>query len=174
MVGSLVVLPKGSTQYNPQPTLSYSYITVKPDFGGDGYDKFVPATIFVNQGDLVPIKVRNTDDMLHGFALTAFNIRNETVASAKSGIPTDTYITPFLSSQPGIYEYFCTIYCGLGHHEMIGYVVVLPQLGKPVLTPVTPAPRESVPAMVAVVSFGMLVTGFVAGLVLSKFIASRR
>jgi hypothetical protein len=109
--------------------------------------------------------------MSHGFALAAFNIRNETVTPAKPGIPTDTYITPFFSSRPGIYEYFCTIYCGPGHYEMIGYVVVLPQLGEPVLTPAFSVPTAAVPSMVAVVSFGMLVTGFVAGIVvISRFI----
>jgi heme/copper-type cytochrome/quinol oxidase subunit 2 len=171
MTGVLVVLPKGNARYSPVPVAAHRYLTVIPDFAGDGYDKFIPGTIFVDQGDLVMIKVRNTDTNPHGFTMTAFNISNETVAPATNSSATDTYITAFLASQPGVYEYFCTIPCGPGHDQMIGYLVVLPQSsGAAATTTATVAPSTGQVNLVtaAAVALGMLFVGLVAGLVVTK------
>jgi heme/copper-type cytochrome/quinol oxidase subunit 2 len=168
MVGTMIVLPRADTVYNPDPTTSYNYLVVKPDFAGDGYDKFLPATIIVNQGDLVYIKVRNTDVNPHGFTLPGFNVNNETIVPAnESGnetLPTDTFLTPFFASRPGVYEFFCSIPCGPGHDQMIGYLVVLPRLsGAP---PSASGTVGGIPLEIAaLVSFGMIIVGFVAGLV---------
>jgi heme/copper-type cytochrome/quinol oxidase subunit 2 len=169
MVGFLVVLPKGNTLHTPAPGVSYRYLTVIPDFAGDGYDKFIPGTMFVTEGDLVYVKIRNTDRGLHGFTLTAYNIDNKTIAPANGTNPTDTYVTPFFATKPGIYEFFCTIYCGPGHYQMIGYLVVLPRM------PVPSAPSSAPPvtggvgiATAVVVGVGFIVVGFIAGLVVAR------
>jgi heme/copper-type cytochrome/quinol oxidase subunit 2 len=167
MVGTIVVLPRGGEPYNPTSSAAYRYITVKADYAGDGYDKFVPGVIVVNQGDLVYIQVRNTDDMYHGFALPDYNIRNETIApatdTANGTIPTDTYVTNFIADKPGIYMFFCTIYCGPGHYQMIGYLVVLPSTGTTGVQPsVTSAPGVSMTLALAVAA-GVLIVGFVLG-----------
>jgi heme/copper-type cytochrome/quinol oxidase subunit 2 len=168
MVGTMIVLPRSGTVYNPDSATSYNYLVVKPDFAGDGYDKFLPATIIVNQGDLVYIKVRNTDVNPHGFTLPGFNVNNETIApaneSANETVPTDTFLTPFYANRPGVYEFFCSIPCGPGHDQMIGYLVVLPRLtGAP--PPASLTVGGIPPEIVALVSFGMIIVGFVAGLV---------
>jgi heme/copper-type cytochrome/quinol oxidase subunit 2 len=171
MTGVLVVLPRDNARYSPVPVTAYRCLTVIPDFAGEGYDKFVPGTIFVNEGDLVMIKVRNTDEMPHGFTITAFNINNETIAPATNDTATDSYITPFFASQPGVYEYFCTIPCGPGHDQMIGYLVVLPQSSGPAATATsTAAPSAGQVSLVtaATVAFGMLFAGLVAGLAVTR------
>ena len=77
MVGSLVVLPTANGGgYNPEPEHEYSYLTIMPDVAGEGYDKYLPETIFANQNDLVYIDMRNTDTALHGFSLPNFDINN--------------------------------------------------------------------------------------------------
>jgi heme/copper-type cytochrome/quinol oxidase subunit 2 len=168
MVGALVVLPTQGSAYSPEPSTMYSYLTIKPDFAGDGYDKYVPGTIFVNQNDFVYIKVRNTDEMNHGFALPNFGINNETITGAQntsSGlVPTDTYITAFFADQPGIYEFFCTIYCGPGHDQMFGYLVVLPTHNG---TTTAPIPSGTTPLfMLLLLSIAILIVGILIGVII--------
>jgi heme/copper-type cytochrome/quinol oxidase subunit 2 len=167
MVGTIVVLPKGGEAYNPTPNAAYRYLTVKADYAGDGYDKFVPGVMVVNQGDLVYIKVRNTDDMYHGFALADYNIRNETIApaidTANGTIPTDTYITNFIADKPGIYTFFCTIYCGPGHYQMIGSLVVLPSTGTAGIQPAGASAGGVSMILALAVAAGALIVGFVLG-----------
>jgi heme/copper-type cytochrome/quinol oxidase subunit 2 len=178
MVGTIIVLPRAGNGYNPDPTTSYNYLVVKPDFAGDGYDKFLPATIIVNQGDLVYIKVRNTDVNPHGFTLPGFNVNNETIAPAtESGnktIPTDTFLTPFFANRPGVYEFFCSIPCGPGHDQMIGYLVVLPRLSEGAPPPASGIAGGIPLEIAALVSFGMIIVGFVAGLVVATRFGVRK
>ncbi len=168
MIGALVVLPTMGSTYDPLPTTTYSYLTVVPDFAGDGYDKYVPGTIFANLNDLVYIKVRNTDEMTHGFSLSNFGISNETIAGAQSTtaglVPADTYITAFFANQPGIYEFFCTIYCGPGHDQMIGYLAVLPTHNA---TKATPTTSGTIPVFVLLLlSLAMLIVGILVGAII--------
>jgi heme/copper-type cytochrome/quinol oxidase subunit 2 len=168
MVGALVVLPTAGSTYNPLPMTTYSYLTVVPDFAGDGYDKYVPGTIFANLNDLVYIKVRNIDEMTHGFSLPDFGINNETIAGAQNTtaevVPTDTYITAFFANQPGIHEFFCTVYCGPGHDQMIGYLVVLPTQN---VTTVTPTTSGTIPIFVLLLlSLAILIVGILVGAII--------
>ncbi|MGA2238183.1 MAG: hypothetical protein ABSG74_03125 [Candidatus Bathyarchaeia archaeon] len=178
MVGTMIVLPRAGTVFAPDPIISYNYLVVKPDFAGDGYDKFLPATIIVNQGDLVYIKVRNTDVNPHGFTLPGFNVNNETIAPAmengNEAVPTDTFLTPFFANRAGVYEFLCSIPCGSGHDQMIGYLVVLPRLTQ-AAPPPTSGKAGGIPLETAVlVSFGMIIVGFVAGLVVVTRFGARK
>jgi heme/copper-type cytochrome/quinol oxidase subunit 2 len=173
MVGQLVVLPTQGRPYTPDVLTMYSYLTVVPDFGGEGYDKYVPGNIFVNEGDLVYIKVRNTDEHAHGFALPNFGINNETIAGAQNTtselVPMDTYITAFFADQPGVYEFFCTIYCGPGHDEMIGYLTVLPTQNA-TSVPSQPGSGNAPPFLFLLLSFALLVIGILIGVIIvAKF-----
>ncbi len=170
MVGQLVVLPTQGSAYTPDVRTMYSYLTVKPDFAGDGYDKYVPSTIFVNQGDFVYIKVRNTDEHAHGFALPNFGINNETIAGAQNTTggfePTDSYITAFFADQPGVYEFFCTIYCGPGHDQMIGYLVVLPTESGTATSPQTTS--GTIPLFLLILlGIAILIVGIVMGVIIA-------
>jgi heme/copper-type cytochrome/quinol oxidase subunit 2 len=167
MVGQLVVLPTQGSAYTPDVTTMYSYLTAKPDFAGDGYDKYVPSNIFVNQGDLVYIKVRNTDEHAHGFALPNFGINNETITGAQNAsAPSTTYITAFFANQPGVYEFFCTIYCGPGHDQMIGYLTVLPTQNATSVSPSQTASGTMPPFLLLLLSVAIFVVGVVIGVII--------
>jgi heme/copper-type cytochrome/quinol oxidase subunit 2 len=133
MNGQIVVLPTDPSSYNPSTqTRSFTQL-VLPDFAGDGYDKFFPGVIVVNQGDNVNVSVRNTDDMPHGFAIAAYDLNtgiNPGQEQPNGSItPVTTSIEPFTASKPGVFWWFCTSPCGPGHFEMVGQLVVLPTEG---------------------------------------------
>lgn len=74
MDGYLVVLPSDWSSYNPPSQERRLHTLALPDFAGDGYDKFFPETLAVNQGDTVDISVRNMDEASHGFGLPGYGI----------------------------------------------------------------------------------------------------
>ena len=173
MVGSLVVLPTKGSTYNPQPVTIYSYLTIKPDFAGDGYDNYLPGVVFANLNDLVYIKVRNTDTSTYEFTLPNFDINNESIAPATVSptgelTPTDTYLTTFSASQSGIFEFFSSNSSEAGNSQMIGYLVVLPtqNVTAPVATPV-PAPSAPTSIFIyAALGAALLIVGILIGIVI--------
>jgi heme/copper-type cytochrome/quinol oxidase subunit 2 len=130
MNGQIVVLPTDPASYNPSTqTRSFTQL-ILPDFAGDGYDKFFPGVIVVNQGDTINVSMRNTDDMSHGFAIAAYDL-NAAINPGQdqpngSITPFTTSVQPFTASKAGVFRWFCTTPCGLGHFEMVGQLVVLP------------------------------------------------
>lgn len=133
MNGQIVVLPTDAASYNPSmQTRSFTQL-VLPDFAGDGYDKFFPGVMVVNQGDTVNLSVRNTDDVPHGFAIAAYDLNvaiNPGQDQANGSItPYTTSVQSFTASKPGVFRWFCTTPCGPGHFEMFGQLVVLPTQG---------------------------------------------
>ncbi len=172
MTGTFVVLPTGNSGYKPQANTRYNYVTIQPDFAGEGYDKYLPDTIVVNQNDLVYIVIRNTDLNSYGFSLPGFSINNETIAGAQNTTsPTDTYITPFFASQPGIYEFFSSSYIGQGDNQMIGDLVVLPTQNSTITTQPTPIPTEPMSTLIfAGISIALLIVGILIGItIVTKF-----
>jgi heme/copper-type cytochrome/quinol oxidase subunit 2 len=177
MVGCLVVLPTRGSTYNPQPATMYSYLTIKPDFAGNGYDQCLPGVVFANVNDLVYIKVRNTDTATYEFTLPNFDINNESIApatvSTTGGLtPTDTYLTAFSPSQSGIFEFSTSNFSGTGNDQMIGYLVVLPTQNT--TTPTASAvPTTFAPTSIfiyAALSAALLIVGILIGIVIvSRF-----
>jgi heme/copper-type cytochrome/quinol oxidase subunit 2 len=170
MVGQLVVLPTRGAAYTPDITTMYTYMTVKPDFAGDGYDSYVPGNIFVNKGDFVYIEVRNTDVNAHGFSLTGYSIDNITITAAQNdSAPSTTYIpaSGFFADQPGVFEYSCSFNCGSEPNQMIGYLVVLPtQSGTS-----TPPPQTTtggIPLfLLLLISIAILIIGILIGVIIA-------
>lgn len=82
---------------------------------------WMPASIVVNAGDTVILKVTNGDpDGAHGFALGAFNI------SASAIGPGQTVIYRFRATRPGVYHYGCNLAgCAPDHADQTGQLVVL-------------------------------------------------
>ncbi len=117
---------KPATTYKPTPQTRQFYILVIPDLGGAGYDKFDPSTITVNQNDTVHMTIRNTDPMPHGFYLAAYGIDVPIAAAFNDTIPTDTVITSFVATIPGVFVFYCSVPCGDGHGQMMGTITVLP------------------------------------------------
>jgi len=78
--------------------------------------KFDPATVTVPAGSTVVITV-TSKDVTHGLAIPAFNI-NERIQPGK-----DT-VVKFTADKAGTYEFHCSVFCGSGHRDMKGKIVV--------------------------------------------------
>jgi cytochrome c oxidase subunit II len=81
---------------------------------------FEPATIEVIEGDRVRLLVRSADGP-HGVEIKAFKVK-KAVPRAKPG---DSPVTiEFVAAAAGEYPILCSEYCGNGHEEMTGALVV--------------------------------------------------
>ena len=81
---------------------------------------FEPATIEVVEGDMVRLLVRSADGP-HGVEIKAFKVKNA-VPRAKPG---DSAVTiEFVAAAAGEYPILCSEYCGNGHKDMTGTLVV--------------------------------------------------
>ena len=81
---------------------------------------FEPATIEVTEGDTVRLVVRSADGP-HGVEIKAFKVK-KAVPRAKPG---DSPVTiEFVASAPGEFPILCSEYCGNGHKDMTGALVV--------------------------------------------------
>lgn len=79
--------------------------------------EFVPATIDVQQGERVILRVQSADRM-HGFGIEKFGINREI---PRGGDPVDI---PLVASEAGTFPILCTEDCGRGHDDMTGTLVV--------------------------------------------------
>ncbi len=171
MLGQLIVLPTMGSAYTPDVVARYEYLTLKPDFAGVGYDRYLPDTIFANENDFVYIKVRNTDLAIHGFNLTDFGINNQTIAAAQNTttgiVPTDTYLTPFFADQLGVYQFSCSINCPTGNDQMSGSINVLPMQSPVTIPPTatTAGTSARVLFIFLLISVATLIAGVVIGLI---------
>jgi len=77
---------------------------------------FSPDTIRVKQGDKVKIIAKSTD-VTHGFALEGFNMDNRIEPGKKN-------IIEFIADKKGEFMFRCSVYCGSGHKNMRGKLVV--------------------------------------------------
>lgn len=78
--------------------------------------EFTPRTITVRKG--VPVKLLVTSaDVAHGFAIKELNVKEEIEAGATRAIE-------FTPERAGRFRIYCTVYCGDGHDEMEGELVV--------------------------------------------------
>ena len=82
--------------------------------------EFEPATIEVTEGDRVRLVVRSADGP-HGVEIKAFRVK-KAVPRAKPG---DAPITiEFVATSAGEFPILCSEYCGNGHEDMKGTLVV--------------------------------------------------
>jgi cytochrome c oxidase subunit 2 len=79
---------------------------------------FVPDTLQLKVGVPVIIELSSLD-VHHGFNLPVFNVRADAMPQAKTRVR----INP---DQAGTFTFRCDYYCGSGHEEMQGQVVVDP------------------------------------------------
>ena len=78
--------------------------------------QFTPSTIHVPKGKLVRLII-TADDVEHGLAIKEFNV-NIRIA------PKETKIVEFTPDRAGRFRFFCTVFCGEGHEDMTGELVV--------------------------------------------------
>ena len=78
--------------------------------------EFSPGTITVKKG--VPVVLELTsEDRKHGFDLPAFGVRTD----VKRGAVTSVRFTP---DRAGKFKFSCDVFCGDGHEEMTGTLIV--------------------------------------------------
>jgi heme/copper-type cytochrome/quinol oxidase subunit 2 len=78
--------------------------------------EFIPNTINVKRGIPVRIILTSQDDT-HGFAIDDLKIN----VSVEKGKQT---IVDFTPNKSGTYEFYCSVFCGLGHMGMRGKLIV--------------------------------------------------
>lgn len=77
---------------------------------------FEPSTITVKKGDQVRLNITSVD-VEHGFALGAYGI-NVTLP------PNTTKTIEFSADKVGTFKFSCSVFCGAGHSDMDGTLVV--------------------------------------------------
>ncbi len=78
--------------------------------------EYYPSEITVQEGDHVVIMLTSLD-VHHGFYLEAWNISADL-------LPNQTVIIDFTADKVGKFEYYCTVYCGIGHPDMRAHIIV--------------------------------------------------
>lgn len=78
--------------------------------------EFTPDTVKAKLG--VPLTfVLTSLDRIHGFKMADFGIRTDIVPDQETRVT----ITP---ARPGTFTFYCDVFCGDGHEEMAGTLVV--------------------------------------------------
>ena len=77
---------------------------------------YEPNLITVKKGEPVTIEF-GSSDRLHGFVLAAFGIRLDAQPDGKARVT-------FTPQQAGTFLFHCDIFCGTGHEDMSGTIVV--------------------------------------------------
>ncbi|WIM10784.1 cupredoxin domain-containing protein [Enhydrobacter sp.] len=77
---------------------------------------FTPDTVKAKVGKPLTFVVTSID-RVHGFKMPDFGVRTDIVPGAETRVT----ITP---TRPGTFAFFCDVFCGDGHEEMGGTLVV--------------------------------------------------
>ncbi len=83
--------------------------------------EFEPSRIEVDEGDHVRLLVRSADGV-HGVSIKKLKVSEK--VPRKSDPKGDTVTIDFVASAAGTYEILCAEYCGEGHDDMKGTLVV--------------------------------------------------
>lgn len=75
-----------------------------------------PNTITAKKGELVRLIIHNAD-VKHGLVIPDLGVM-------EGDIPPEGAVIEFTASKVGTFEFFCSVYCGEGHMEMRGKVVI--------------------------------------------------
>lgn len=75
-----------------------------------------PATITAKKGELVRLIIHNAD-VKHGLVIPDLGIM-------EGDIPSEGAVIEFSASKTGTFEFFCSVYCGEGHMEMRGKIII--------------------------------------------------
>ncbi len=78
--------------------------------------EFQPSTITVRKGEQVKLIV-TSEDVDHGIAIEAFGIDQQVKAK-------QTKVIELMADREGKFEFSCSVFCGDGHPQMIGQLIV--------------------------------------------------
>ncbi len=79
---------------------------------------FDPATVIVKQGEKIRLRV-TSEDVMHGINIADYDIDRKLP-------PNETQVIEFTAGKPGKHHFHCSVFCGSGHGDMHGELVVLP------------------------------------------------
>lgn len=79
---------------------------------------FEPASLEVTEGDRIALTLRSADGT-HGIAIPEFKVK---ATIPKGGSPVTV---EFVAAKAGTYQIECSEYCGSGHRQMKGRLVVV-------------------------------------------------
>lgn len=82
--------------------------------------KFTPSRIEVNQGDTIRVTVKSADNT-HGWQIKSLDVD---LLAKKGGKPETS---EFVADKAGTFTITCSEYCGKGHDDMKGTLVVHPR-----------------------------------------------
>lgn len=74
-----------------------------------------PGELRVKEGELVRLVIHNAD-VMHGIAIPGLDVNMD--------IPPEGAIVEFVARKKGTEEFFCAVYCGEGHMEMRGKLII--------------------------------------------------
>lgn len=74
-----------------------------------------PKELRVKEGDLVRLIIHNAD-VMHGIAIPGLDVNMD--------IPPEGAIIEFVAKKKGTEEFFCSVWCGEGHMEMRGRIII--------------------------------------------------
>jgi cytochrome c oxidase subunit II len=80
--------------------------------------EFTPSEVRVEKGETVVLEL-TSKDRVHGFNLPAFKIRKDIVPKEVTRVT----LTP---DKEGTFPFHCDVFCGDGHEDMTGVLVVTP------------------------------------------------
>lgn len=78
--------------------------------------EFTPSEVRVRKGESIVLELTSLDRK-HGFELPAFKIRKDIVPKEVTRVT----LTP---GEAGTYAFHCDVFCGDGHEDMTGTIVV--------------------------------------------------
>lgn len=110
----------GGTQITSQPTSAPSQNNSSSEIKeftmtAKKFD-FTPSTITVSEGDKVKLTI-TSEDVPHGFSIDELGIKQD----IEVGKPT---VIEFVASKKGTFRFYCSLFCGSGHKEMEGQLIV--------------------------------------------------
>ncbi len=116
-------IPVSSIQSVSEGVITYPIITVEEKNGrtertihiGVRQYAWDPATITAKKGELVRLIIHNAD-VKHGLVIPDLGVDQD--------IPPDGAVVEFLASKVGTFEFFCSVWCGEGHVEMRGKIMI--------------------------------------------------
>ncbi len=114
---------KGYVQLNVAPPDSYEIQVTAYQWG---WNFAYPNEGFTTAGEIYvpvnrPVRIRmHSTDVLHSFFIPAFRVKQDVLPGRYSSVW-------FQATKTGVYDIFCTEYCGTSHSAMLGKVHVVDQ-----------------------------------------------
>lgn len=108
-------MSSNSESFPPPSTAVVNGITERTIHMGVRQYVWEPATITAKKGELVRLIIHNAD-VKHGLVIPDLGVNQD--------VSPDGAVVEFSASKTGTFEFFCSVWCGEGHMEMRGKIVI--------------------------------------------------